>query len=187
MRRDRCALTLGLLFSLALVTLGCNNDSGTSGTPCLEFSPATIPDPLSVTATEGQGSDCDFAVVELVVTDVSNLYAVSLDVKFDATRVNLSSVSTTNSVLTSDGAPLLRQVTPIASGQVHVAITRSQVTTGVNVVGGGSLATITFVRTGNSGMSTLTFTDADLLDPGTPPLPLPGISFHGGSFNIFEN
>jgi len=187
MSRDRRALTLGVLLVLALVALGCSDDDQMTGDPCLEFSPTTIPDPLSVTATEGQGSTCDVAVVDLVVTDVSNLYAASFDVQFDATRVALATVSTTNSVLTSDGAPLLRQVTPVASGRVHVALTRSQVTTVVDVVGGGSLATLAFVRAGTSGMSTLTFTDADLLDPSTPPVPLPGISFHGGAFNIFAN
>ncbi len=183
--RDRRRLAVALLVGLALV--GCNDNSGTSGDPCFEFRPLGVPNPTSVTAAEGLGSTCDIAVVDLIVTDVSNLYAATFEVNYDATRVNLGTVSTTNSTLSSDGAPLLRQVTSVASGRILIAITRSQTTVGVDVQGGAVLATLTFFRTGTSGTSTLTFSNAQLLDPSTPPQPIPGIVFVGGSFALFES
>jgi hypothetical protein len=173
------------LLLLLFLTIGCNNDNGESGDPCAQFTPAAVPAPQTVTAVEGLGSGCDVVVIDLVVTDVSDLFATSFDLTFDQTRVVLATVSTTTSVLTSDGAPLLRQVTTIATGHVHVALTRSQVTTGVDVQGGATLATLTFLRAGTGGSTTLNFTDAELLDSGTPPAPIPGITFRAGSFQIF--
>ena len=181
----RRGLPLALALTVAIVYPGCDNDDTSSGNPCVEFAPAAVPAPQTVTAIEGQGVSCDVAVVDLVVTDVNDLFASSFDVTFDATRVVLVTVSTTNSVLTSDGAPVLRQVTTIGTGHVHVALTRSQVATGVDVVGGGTLATITFLRTGTGGTSPFALSDAELLDPSTPPAPIPGISFRGGTFQIF--
>ncbi len=182
---NRNLRVLPLVLLLALLPLGCDDDEGDSGDPCIEFTAAAVPAPQTVTAIGGLGSDCDVAVVDLVVTDVDNLFATSFDLAFDATRVALVTVSTATSVLTSDGAPILRQVTTIGTGQVHVALTRSQVSTGVNVVGGGTLATITFLRAGTGGTSPLTLSNATLLDPGTPPAPIPGIQFRGGTFQIF--
>jgi len=186
-RAGRGLRLIAALLCVALASAGCDDDEMT-GAPCLDFNPFAVPDPLTVTAAEGLGSTCDVAVVDLIVTDVSNLYAASFDVNYDATRVSLVTVATTNSALGSDGAPLLRQVTQVGTGQIHVAITRSlPATMGVDVVGGATLATLTFLRAGTSGMTAMTFTDADLLDPSTPPQPLPGILFSGGSFAIFTN
>ena len=177
------------LLLLVFLTIGCNNNNnGQPGNPCIQFTPAAVPAPQTVTAVEGLGSGCDVVVIDLVVTDVDDLFGTKFDLTFDQTKVVLATVSTTTSVLTSDGAPLLRQVTTIATGHVHVALTRSQVTTGVPVVGGGNLATLTFLRSATGGSTPLNFTDAELLDPGTQqtePAPIPGITFSAGSFQIF--
>jgi hypothetical protein len=183
-------LVVGLLTSLAP---GCGDDNGDDGTqtiPCLEFQASAVPVPDSVVATDGSSGECDRLFVDLIVTDVEDLFAANFRIQYPSDRVAFVSASGSGSVLTSGGVAVAVEADETAPGEVTIGITRLEPSLpGVDVVGGQRLIRLSFVRIGSSGGGALTFPAGELLGssgPGAQPEPIPGIVWVGGTIAIVQ-
>jgi hypothetical protein len=165
---------------------GCGSDDngGMQTNSCVALQNTTSPAPLTVVARDGNSGDCGLLRVDLVVTDVTDLFGANFTVTFPSNLLSFASASETGSVLTNGSAVSVQASTP-AAGQLVVGITRLGAT-GVNVTGGAQLLRLTFVRTGTSGNGTLGVA-GQLLDSDTPPTVIPGITMSGGMVVVFQN
>jgi len=176
---------------LALVLLvaaqGCGGD-GNGGTTiveyCGEFDPSQAPAPGRVAMRLGDDDSCGIVVIEIVATDLDDVAGLAADLTYDPTFAFLTDVSTSGSVLTSDGAQVAAHVEESILGQVTVGIARTGVP-GIDIQGTQLVATLLFVvdtLASNSGQITLT--DQCLTGGGTPPDPLPGLVCSGGTIRV---
>jgi hypothetical protein len=161
---------------------------------CLEF----VPDAScsgEVRARLGTGSTCDAVVIDVAVDpSATGVFGAKFTLvqDFDHSILFGSNVSAANSFLDDDGAEVLvvAQISETDPETLLVTITRQGVTTpGRDPVAGADppkdvLGTLTYVRLGISGSATVTFDDAQLFDPGTPPTPKTGVTFCGGTLEI---
>jgi len=188
MTRDNLRRTIAVASAVAFLTglvPGCgsdnNNDMQTS--PCVELQGTTAPAPETVVAEDGDSGDCGILTVDLVVTDVNDLFGANLVVTFPQSLVSFSSASEVGSILAS-GSAVSVQDTVSNPGEATVGITRLN-NTGVDVQGGARLLRLTFRRTGSQGSGSLGISGS-LLNSNTPPTDIPNITFHGGMVVIFQ-
>lgn len=165
------------VFVLLLSAAGCSDDDPDV---CVEFVAAAAPAAGTVAITENPSSTCGAAVLDLIVTDVSGVFGASFDLVFDPTAVSYQGLSTTGSFLGTN----LQSLVDLDTGSVSIGITRTGTTSTADAVGSQVLATVTFLRNGASGMSSLQVTDESLLDNQMPPQSLAGVSWSGGSFQL---
>ena len=190
-RRNRmtaCRTAAAVVVSLVLALgSGCGgNDSGPGSVvppgTCVDFTSAAAPSAGTVVARKNATSSCDVLGVDLVVTDVADIFAVELTVEYDQAVVNYDGVGTSGSLLSSDGAGL-QVIDGGQGGRTSVSISRFGVVTGIDAVGSQVLATLIFRRPGAAGVSNLTFSGADLFDSDAPPLPI-AVQWFGGTFTV---
>jgi hypothetical protein len=170
---------------LALLTLGCGGDDRDPNPPdaCMDFTPASGPQPGAVTSREGGGSGCDAVAVDLYVTDVDDVFAAVFTVAYDTTVASYQDLSVAGSLLSSDGAQVVTEV-DTQPGRVVVGISRLGVDSGIDVAGTRLLARLTFRRESNGGNGFLTYSGASLRDSQEPPGAIPGVSWFGGTFVV---
>jgi hypothetical protein len=181
--RSRRLMTLLLVTALAFAH-GCSDDGGGDDAPgvgCLSFSGETGPADGTVNAAESGGS-CSTVEIELTITTVTDLFSVSFSAVYDPALVDLVGVSTTGSILASDGTNLNVLVTQM-DDQVAIGITR-QGSTGIDVTGSQLLLTLEFSRAAPAGAGMLTFEGESVLGSETPPQVKPGILWSGGSLQV---
>ena len=174
-----------VLTGILLVSAGCGggDSGGATAAPCLSFVGAQAPAAGRVVARPlAGGGTCAARAIEIVVTDVNDVFGAQLTVNFDATQVSYGGASSQGSFLTSGGAQVSVQQDG-TGGTVTVGISRVGVSTGVNVTGSQVLIRLTFAPLA-VGSSTLSITSAQLFGSQTPPLPKPGLTWSGGSFTI---
>lgn len=170
-----------LLLSVVLLGPSCGGDGGgtpSSGGPCLEFTPAASPAPDTV-STRVAGNACSTIDLELQITDVSDVFAVSFTVTFDPATVSFDSLSTAGSLLASDGALLETEIVG-SSGMVAIGVTRLA-STGRDAAGTANLLTLRFRQQAAAGASLLSYGDTRVLGSEAPPQEKPGISWTGGT------
>ena len=165
---------------------GCGSDDngGMQTNSCVALQNTTTPAPLTVVARDGNSGDCGVLRVDLVVTDVTDLFGANLTVTFPSSQISFASASEVGSVLTNNSAVSVQASTP-AAGQLVVGISRLS-TTGVTVTGGAQLLRLNFVRVGSSGSGALGIT-GQLLNSSTPPAVIPGITMSGGMVVVYQN
>jgi hypothetical protein len=173
---------------------GCSgdDDGGVLTVPCVALQGSTAPAPDTVVAEDG-GSDCSVLRVNLIVTDVDNLFGANLVVTYPSNLVSFAGASEAGSILTSGSAV---NVTAGVSnpGELTVGITRlGNTTTGINVVGGQILLRLSFVRIATQGSGAFgirPMPDSELFEPNSPPPPpvtaIPGIDFFGATVVVFQ-
>jgi len=178
-------LLLAVVLGGALVACGGHNSGGGGVVPqtCLEFDAAAATAAGTIAAEPGSGSSCDLVAVDLIVNGVNGIFAVDLAVDYDPMIANYDGLSTSGSVLTSDGAQVQSLVSD-TSGHVLIGVTRLGVTTGVNAVGDQRLLRLLFRRVAGSGNSAMTFSQNVLLDAQAPPQPIGGLTWHGGTLAV---
>ncbi|HEX5043031.1 MAG TPA: hypothetical protein VFV75_08995 [Candidatus Polarisedimenticolaceae bacterium] len=176
---------VSLLTAILLVSSGCGGGDGGGGAaaaPCLSFVGLQAPAAGRVVARLAAGGSCAARAVELVVTDVSDVFGAQFVLTFDATKVSYAGASSQGSFLTSGGAQVSVQEGG-GGGSVSVGISRIGVSTGVNVTGSQVLIRLNFAPVA-AGASTLSLGSAILFGSQTPPQPKPGLTWSGGSFTI---
>lgn len=175
------ALAIGLIIS-------CSNGGGGGGNPiatptCVVLLGATAPTSSTVVAQRGAGTTCDVLAVDVIITDVNDVFTVGFDVDFDPALVSWSGISTAGSLLSSDGTPI---ATPIggSGGKRTVGITRLGAT-GVNAVGPQLALTMFFRKVAQSGAAALSFSDTTVHNSqaGGPTL-IPGITWYGATLSV---
>ncbi len=177
---------LGVLVALS-VAIGCGSGSGDVGSGsgvCLNLA-GSAAGSARVSLSEGSGSNCAMVAVQVMVTDIDDIFAASFDVVYDTDFAQYESYSTAGSLLSSDG----RTVQVLADDQP------GRVTLGLSRVGAGSggidangsrlMITLYFSKgSTDGGDSIVEFGNAALLGSETPPLVKNGISWVGGTFLV---
>ena len=160
-----------------------DNEKIDSQSSCLSFVADPAPTPPSVLAQEASDSTCRSLKVDLIITDVSDVFATSFSLVFDGAIARLEDVSTTTSFLGSDGATLEVVTTPGPDG-VQIGITRLGVATGVDASGPQILARLRFAALLPAGATGVSFEDTRILDSETPPQEKSGIVWTGGVLEV---
>ena len=175
------------LIAALLLSPGCGGgsggDGGTINGMCLSFAGAQAPAAGRVVVRLGTGGNCMAQFVELVVTDVTDVFSGSFTVSFDPTRVAFGNATSQGSFLAAGGAQVnVVQSTP-QSGSVTVGISRVGVATGVNATGSQVLVRLSFAPV-SAGSATMTLTGTQLFGSETPPQPKSGLTWSGGTFQV---
>jgi len=155
----------------------------TTQIPCIDFTPSTTPVPGTVVAKGSSTTNCDTEVIDLIVSDVPELFGAAFDMTYAADLASFRRVSIDGSVLSSDGAEVAVLAKELQPGRVTVGISRLAAQ-GVDVVGDQLLIHVTLNRFGTEGTGELSFTNSNLLDSGSPPQPIPGIAWFGGILSV---
>lgn len=145
---------------------------------CVTLAPSAPPGPGTVVIQNAAASTCTATRVDLVVTDVTDVFGLSTTVEYDPVTLFFAGVDTTGSVLAGGGAQLLviREEQPL--GTVTIGVSRNAAT-GFDVVGSGVVATLLFVPL-NPGTADLSVSTPCLTENGTPPVLIPGVACSGG-------
>lgn len=190
-RHARCAAPAGttlavMLLALTAVTAGCGS-SGGGGTPvelCIDFTP-TVAQPTagSVTARMSAESGCELVEVEVVATDVSDVFAFESVIEYDPDVAAFLGFSLVDSVLESDGADVTVIAEEAVFGEVTLGATRIA-STGINVSGTQVLIRLAFARFGVTGAGPLRLDTNCLVNSATPPQTIDSVTCSGGTLTI---
>jgi hypothetical protein len=181
------------LLALLLLAAGCGGGGSNGGggvipdPACLEFNASNSPASGEVAAREAVGSTCDRIVVELIITDVNDIFGFQIDFTYDDSVVSYDGFSTSGSILVNDGATLLVVTDPDpATVPFSISAARPGAASGsVDATGQHRLIRVFFRRLVESGTSSLAFTEGRLFNVDPPPdNEIPGIPFHGGTFVV---
>jgi hypothetical protein len=180
------ALIAILLFSAP----GCSdNNSPVSTELCIEFDSAQAPAPGTVTVRLSDDSVCEEVVVEIVVTDVDDVFGLRTVIEYDPDVAYYNDEwSALNSIL---GADLLVNIEEDPVGTLTVGVTRVA-TTGVDITGTEVLIELFLQRWAiDADSGPLTIEDGCLLDSGDPnanppvgPDTIPGVTCSGGTLAV---
>jgi hypothetical protein len=190
-----CLLVLVLML---LPTAGCETDSNLGGlTPaCLLFSSEDVAG-TGVVVTDWL-SNCDTVILAFYYRPTAatpNVWSAEFEIHFPANVVIPAGF--VGLTFTPEGGDELESILGtdvvavaelISAGVVEFGITKASGPDGgdVNVGEDNLLATIVFSRITNDGAGTMTLVDARLRskDGDEAPVAIPGITFHGGEFEI---
>jgi len=158
----------------------------TTRAPCIDFIPSNpLPGSNEVTAQKGLGSDCETAVIDVMVSQVANLYGAAFDATYPTDLGSFGQASGEDSVLASDGAEVSMLTAETGPGELVVGIARLGTASGIDVAD-GLLVRLSFDVIGATGTGVLDFTNTYLLDANAPPQSIPGISWFGGVVTVEE-
>lgn len=188
--QGRLAATGMLVAFLSLLpVLSCGGSSPAPSTVvppgvCLDFNAISAPASGTVVASENGATTCDRLVLDLLVTDVDDLFGAEFTLGFNPAALRYDGYDESDSILGSDGTELV-VVPHQESGLIQLTIARLRASSGgIDAVGAQLLIQLDFVREADSGTSQLAFSDERLFDSDVPPQEIPGISWHGGSVTI---
>jgi hypothetical protein len=182
MTRSRLAGIPALLALLALTLFSpaCNNCDNC----CVRFASATLPAPGAVACVEGAGATCERLAVELIISDIDDIFTAEFTLLFDPAIANYEGASSEGSILESDGT----QLTMFANeqpGEITILISRlGAAFGGIDAVGEQFLARLYFSKVADSGSSTLIFETARLFSSQFPPEIIPDVDWSGGTLLI---
>jgi hypothetical protein len=174
------------LLVAAGATLSCGGGSDGGGivpaAACIDFTAAAAPVANSVATRRSAGTTCELVQLELVVTDVDEVFGLSFIVGFDPAVASYDGMSTAGSLLASDGAGL-EVLEDVGPSQVTLAVSRFALT-GVDAQGSQRLLTLRFRKAGQSGSAPLVYVDPKLLVNGTPPQTKTDVTWSAGTLRL---
>jgi hypothetical protein len=179
----RPALTGFLLVLLLIAGCGGGDGGGIAAASCIGFTGAQAPAAGRVAARQASGGSCSAIFVELVVTDVADVFSGSFTLEYDPASVALGGASATGSFLASGGARVDVVQSAPQSGSATIGVTRVQTTAGVDVSGSQVLVRVSFAPVA-AGTSQLSVTGAQLFGSETPPQAKANLTWTGGTFNV---
>jgi hypothetical protein len=188
-RHQRQALILFTTLILpAMVIFGCggSNNTPTSSPTCMTFTPAQAPAAGFVAPQVDAASTCDILVLNMMVTDVDDLFGGGALLSFPTNLMNYTGISSTGSTLLQNGVAVEvagdrpcpdagdNWCRPLGQffGEVTIGISRfSGVAPGVNVGAAPErLLRLTFTKGTGEGTTTLSFpSDTNLFNSQIPP------------------
>jgi hypothetical protein len=172
---------MAMIAVMLFLVPGCSDDSPVSSELCIEFDSAQAPTPGTVTSRLGDDSECEVVVVELVVTGVNDVFGIATTIEYDTDAATYRTRSAIGSVLGND---LLIDIEDDPLGTLTVGVTRIA-TTGVDVAGTEVLIKLFFdVYSFDAASGPLSIEDNCLLDSGTPPEPINGVTCSGGTLAV---
>jgi len=182
-RRLGCCIVL--VCGVALSGACSEDDAGVPDAVCVEFAPAEAPEAGKVAARAGAESTCDVAVVEIVATDIDDVFSMEADVLYDSVAVQYLGFDAEDSVLRTDGVEIVPIVSEVEDGRITLGIARGSLT-GIDVSGSRLLVKLFFLNKLVAGTTgSLTLTDECLRGSEEPPDDVkPGLVCAGGTFTI---
>jgi hypothetical protein len=182
-RRLGCCLVVAC--GVALSGACSDDDAGVPDAVCVEFAPAEAPEAGMVTARAASESTCDVAVVEIVATDIDDVFSIETDVLYDNVAVRYLGFDAEGSVLGADGVEVVPIVSEVEDGRITLGIARRS-STGIDVSGTRLLVKLFFLNNPVAGTTgSLTLTDECLRGSEEPPDDVkPGLTCAGGTFTI---
>lgn len=186
----RIAWISGVFIAVVLaVSIGCGGggggDSVTPPAVCVEFTAADAPATGLVTARSATQSTCELLVLDVLVTDVNDLYAAEFDVNFNSNVVRYDGHIGTSSFLGSDGATVeIIGPSSDTTGSFTLGITRVNVNDGMDFTTTQTLVQLRFRAAADSGSGAITFQNGALFGSEEPPVEKPGLTWSGGTASI---
>jgi hypothetical protein len=177
-----------VLLLLVSASLACSGSGGarsvTTPGPSGSFVATFTPDQSAPAAgeiglTQAAGGGGDLVSLNVSVNGVNDLFGASFRIAYDPSLVEFDNWSA-GSLVEGAGQPALYQVAIVQPGVVEVGVSCAACTSGINVGATQNLVQLIF-RATQSGSSSLTFVAADLLDSGSPPGPIGGLNWFGGT------
>ncbi len=184
-----------LVVSTALA-LGCSGGGGGGGddggggvvptTSCISFGSSFAPAQSEVTLSKGGGSVCGVVVVDMVLTDVADVFTVSFEATFDPATAKYEGFSTSGSHLGSDGAQV-QVLETIQAGKVSLGVGRVNTSTGVSFNGSQTVVKLMFSKAPGAGSGSsggLGLDNGKVMGSEEPPVQKPGIAWRPGTLSI---
>ena len=177
-----------VLLLIVSASLACSGSGGarsiTSPGPSGSFVASFTADQSAPAAGEiglsqAPGGGGDLVSLNVGVNGVSNLLGASFRVTYDPSLVEFDNWAA-GSLIEGAGQSALYQVAIVQPGVVEVGVSCAACANGINVGATQNLVQLIF-RATQSGSSPLTFVAADLLDSGSPPGPIGGLTWFGGT------
>jgi hypothetical protein len=183
-------VTYILVGSLLTLGLGCSSDSNTVEVViptelCVGFVPSELPVSGNVVSRLRADSTCAVAFIEVVGTDIDDVFSVAAHINYDRTAVEFLQLDTNGSALSQDGALLNVRVEELVAGELTIGVARNA-NDSVDIVGTRLLMTLLFLPL-NLGASEMAVETPCLTNGDEPPLPLGDVSCSGGSFDVERN
>jgi hypothetical protein len=185
MMRSRLAGLPALLALLALTI--CSPACDDCDSCCITFTSTTLPAPGTVASVKSDEATCELLAVDLIITDVDELFQAEFTVLFDAEIATYEGMSADGSILGSDGTQTVVLEDP-QPGEVTVAITRlGGLFGGIDAEGEQFLARLYFGKAAEAGSTALSLDPTRLfgLRPGQfQPYIIQDVSWSGGTILI---
>jgi hypothetical protein len=174
------------LLALVLVSAAACDEGDTTGggVVCVEFRADQEPTPGEVTALMSSNTTCEAVIVELVVTDVDDVFGLQTMITYDTSIAQFSGWDTTDSILRSDGSEVASVVREVAAGTIEVGVTRV-LQGGSDVTGTGTILELFFLINRNTeGSGDLTLEQQCLWGSEDPPQSKPDVDCSGGNLVV---
>lgn len=181
MKTIRIVAFLGLLLPLAPLSCHHSDDA-----VCLEFSAATAPSPGSVTCREGEDATCELIAVDVIITDVLDMFTVDFAMTFDPVLAVYEGFNADGSILSSDGTDVtvFEDYDP-AQGKITVTMARLGLDSGgIDAIGERFLLRLYFRKLAETGSCPLAFTTTRIFSGVFPPAIIDGLEWSGGTLLI---
>ena len=163
---------------------GCGGSGAViDGAQCVGFDAAGVAASNTVTLQESAASSCDTAAVDVMVTDIADVYASSFTLIYDPAIAGYAGYSTSGSFLAADGASL-QVFEDDQPDRVTIGLTRLGSNVGMNAVGAQFMVRLLFSRRAASGAAAVSFQDLQLLGSETPPQAKSGYQSLGGTLVV---
>jgi len=182
------AFTLSVVFLAASLLAGCSSssedasvDDGYSG-PCLELTPAGPPVAGTVTLEASSGSTCDLLEVDVMVTDVSDVFSVNFQLTFDPSVATFDGYSTSGSFL--GAAPDLGEFVLNRSPDTVLVSLAQLSRTGADATGTEPVIRLTFLRAADTGSADISFTSGEMMATQPPPRTMLDLQWLGGLLDV---
>lgn len=171
-RRGRRPAAALLLPAVLLLGQACGGGGGGGGASqlCIDFTPARAAESGTVSSQLSEDSSCQLAEIEIVATDIDDVFAFKSVVDYDPDVAVFLGFSLVGSALESDGGDVTVVVEEETFGELTIGATRIASTDGVNISGTQVLIKLAFARFAVAGSSGAFELDSQcLLSGGTPP------------------
>jgi hypothetical protein len=178
-----------ILMTIVLaMSLGCAGDNRVNVVvppdPCIEFAPSQPSASGTVSSRLGADSTCLLAAVEIVGTDIDDVFAVAALIEYDPAAIDFVSMSTAGSALGEDGAQILAQAVQDPLGEITIGAARNA-DDAVDIVGTELLVTLYFqaIALGSGDVNVPT---PCLTDGGENPVPRNDVACSGGTLMVID-
>lgn len=195
MRSNAVGTTVLLL--MAVAALGCGGSGGSGGdgggggggggmsAVCISYA-GSAPASGAANTAKGSGSVCNTVVVDVLLTDVTDVFTVAFDVTFDPDVARYDGHSVAGSHMSSDGAAV-DVIETKSAGHVHLGVTRLNPAVGIDFTGSHNVIQLMFGKPSGAGagdVAALTFSSTQVFGSEQPPVEKSGIAWPGGTFTI---
>jgi hypothetical protein len=173
-----------LIAGLLLLAPACSDDPVATTELCVEFTAAAQPNAGAVTARLGADSVCAAATIEIVATDIDDMFAFESVVTYDPDVVSFAGYSTVRSILEAGGTDVAVVLQELALGELTIGATRVS-DVGVSFDDTQLVIELFFTQWAlQTASGAIALDEPCLLDSGPPPMPMNAVACSGGTVAV---